>query len=75
MSNRLSFAHAAVRRDQHAFFAAPARGGLMARAAGWLRRLAANEAMALTPALARDLGLPMVPRGVAVDAERSRLGF
>ena len=78
MSNRLSFAHVVPRFEAHQFLAAPATQsrGVLAGAMGWLgRHLVAASAMALTPALRRDMGLPAVASGCILDAERSRLGF
>lgn len=77
MSNRLDFAHIAVRREAFAFLPAPApvRSGLFGRVLAWLRGLADDAGMALTPHLRRDLGLPAVAGGFVLDAEASRLGF
>ncbi len=75
MSNRLSFAHTAPRREPHEWMPAPSRKGFVPAALAWLRNMAAsgNE---MPAAMRRDLGLPYAASaGVAfaAEVERSRL--
>jgi hypothetical protein len=74
MSNRLSFAHVAPRREPAEWLPAPSRKHGFAAALHWLNDLASTEAM--SPAMARDLGLPVTEPGAmpfAYEIERSRV--
>ena len=75
MSNRLSLAHVAPRREPAEWLPQPSRAYAFAAAARrWLADLAPAEAM--SPAMSRDLGLPAAPVGnvaLAYEIERSRV--
>jgi len=74
MSNRLSFAHTAPRREMHEWMPAPAPKGFATTALTWLRGMAATSEV--PAAMRRDLGLPHAEpasMGFAAEVERSRL--
>jgi hypothetical protein len=79
MSNRLSFAHTAPRREPHEWMPAPARSsGIAATALRWLREVAPTDQADMPAAMARDLGLPEaattnVAFACAVEQSRLRL--
>ncbi len=77
MSNRLGFAHAAVRHDPRDWMPAPVPAqGFVAAAVNWLRGVAGTDAHEVPASLRGDLGLPeAAPAGVvfAAEIERSRL--
>ncbi len=75
MSNRLSFAHTAPRREPHEWMTAPSPSkGFATSALAWLRGVA--DMGEVPAAMRRDLGLPYAATpGVAfaAEVERSRL--
>ena len=76
MSNRLTFAHVAHRREPHAFLSAPVRPSGLAAAVRWLNGFVESGASDLTPAMRRDLGLPAAEAHAvpfAYEIERSRV--
>jgi hypothetical protein len=73
MSNRLSFAHVAPRREPHEWLPAP-RHGLARRALDWLNSFVETDASDLPPVMRRDLGLPLGASPAFVyEVERSRV--
>jgi hypothetical protein len=77
MSNRLTLALTAPRREPHEWMPAPGPAhGLAASAIAWLRDVAAADVGEMPAAMRRDLGLPdSTAAGVvfACEVERSRL--
>ena len=75
MSNRLSFAHLALRRGPQEWLPAP-QPRLAVRALRWVRDAIAPTVADLPPAMQRDLGLPETAPAVvafAYEVERSRV--
>jgi hypothetical protein len=75
MSNRLSFAHVAPRREPEEWMPTP-RHGIVATAMRWLREAVETDAHDAPAAMQRDLGLPETaptPVAFAYEIERSRV--